>query len=141
MIGHPLLKHLMLVERFRVRSPVILWRPTLFKPHIVVHEIVIHCRHSHPCMSSHPFHRKLASFFNNLCCNKGPFLVDKIKLFDGFIHTESPDKLSNVPHLLVRVLHTIPHVTHIGRPVLAVRLPHPLIVGRPVEKSSCAFHS
>ena len=105
-------------------------------------------------------HRKLASFFNNLmatdfhcnpwqdfcfqmsnlCCNKGPFLVDKIKLFDGFIHTESPDKLSNVPHLLVRVLHTIPHVTHIGRPVLAVWLPHPLIVRRPVEKSSCAFH-
>ena len=73
MVGNPLLKHLVLVERSRVRSPVILGWPTLFKPHIVVHEIIIHCRHSHPdkivfvqctfsakmaspCMSSHSLH-------------------------------------------------------------------------------------
>ena len=78
---------------------------------------------------------------SNLSCNEGPFLVDKIKLFDGLIHTEPPDKLCNVPHFLVCVLHIVPHVTNICRPVLAVWFPHPLIVRRPIEKSSCTFDS
>ena len=72
MIGDPLLKHLVLVERPRVSSPVVLWRPPFLQPHIIVHEIVFHYRHSHPeekssimyfsveftspCMSSHSLH-------------------------------------------------------------------------------------
>ena len=66
--------------------------------------------------------------FSNLGCNEGSLFVDKVKLLDGFVHTEPPDKLGNVPHLLVRVLHIVPHVAHIGRPVLPIRLPNSLVV-------------
>ena len=79
-------------------------------------------------------------FTSNLGCNEGPLLVDEVKLLDGFVHTEPPDKLGNVPHLLVRVLHVVPHVTHIGRPVLPVWLPHSLIVRGPVKESPCALN-
>ena len=67
-------------------------------------------------------------FFSNLSCNESTLLVDKIKLLDGFVHTEPPNKLCDMPHLLVGVLHIVPHVTHIGWPVLPIWFPHSLVV-------------
>ena len=47
-VGNPLFQHFVLIKRSMVRAPVVLRRLSLLQSHIVVHKIVIHCRHSHP---------------------------------------------------------------------------------------------
>ena len=47
-VGNPLFQHFVLIKRSMVRAPVVLRWLSLLQSYIVVHEIVIHCRHSHP---------------------------------------------------------------------------------------------
>ena len=77
---------------------------------------------------------------SNLCCYESPFLVDEIELFNSLVHAKPPDKLRNVPHLLVGVLDVVPHVADVGWSVLTIWFPNPLVVRGPVELCSCTLH-
>ena len=77
---------------------------------------------------------------SNLCGYESPFLVDEIELFNSLVHAKPPDKLRNVPHLLVGVLDVVPHVADVGWSVLTIWFPNPLIVRGPVELCAGSLH-